>query len=181
MPVKQNKYFLMLMMIVSVMLASMAAKAQTEIEMSCRAKAKEVALQAYEGCVTETRATRLQEIRDGYKSEMADVKAKYDRMMQEISPSSEAPAEKPGAKSGGKAAPTRSVQNKGAAKNYVPETPVIGMAKKLPAKQNNNGPARPMNSVDEIPQAVVVPRSASETVTLPESGDLSKQDTSGFM
>lgn len=181
----QNHFFLVVMMMVSILLASMASKAETETEVTCRAKAKEVALQTYQNCASDNRVSRLKEIRDGYKNELAEVKAKYDRMLKEMGPSgtttpqaqSPMPIKAPRVAKTPRMTMTPSVPNRiGRA-----ERPVSGVARKLPAKQNDNGPALPIQSLSDSDSMV------TSSMPLPEesqptsmSMDSSPQDETGF-
>lgn len=147
-------------MLASYLLAAQTARAQNDIELSCRAKAKEVAVEAYTGCVSEGRKARLSDIRSNYKAEVASVKAKYDQMLKEMAPPTSAAAP---------AAPVKKAKaaaNKPAAKPGRAETPVSGVAKTLPAKQNDNGPALPMGY--ESDEATVMTSDSAEITPDPE-------------
>lgn len=163
---KSNQgYFTFLMMIVSVLLASMAARAQSPIEVTCRAKAKEAALQIYQGCMTDSRAAQIQSLREGYRSELATVKAKYEGMLKEL-----------------KVKDTKQVSQQKAiqapARIGQPETPVKGVAKTLPPKRFDNGPALPVQSSTEDLTAVATPPVEMAGVNDPDLAEL--EDGSGF-
>jgi hypothetical protein len=169
---KQSKLFAGAMLVVSLMLASMASKAQNSIELSCRAKAKEVAIQAYDGCVTEARTTKLIEIRDGYKSEMSEVKSKYDRMLKELK--GEAPAAPAASKASTgamNAAPAKKAAKTAKATKILPakagraERPTAGIAQKLPAKMNDNGPALPIQNISEEMPVIAATSAATSADT----------------
>jgi hypothetical protein len=137
-------------MAASYLLAAQTVRAQSDIELSCRAKAKEVAVEAYTGCVSEGRKARLSEIRTSYKAEVASVKAKYDQMLKDMG-TPNASAKAAPAKKAKAAAPTRMGRA---------EKPTTGVAKSLPAKQNDNGPALPLTG--ESDEQAVVTVDASE-------------------
>lgn len=143
-------------MLASYLLAAQTARAQNDIELSCRAKAKEVAVDAYTGCVSEGRKARLNDIRSNYKAEVASVKAKYDQMLKDMAP--------PGSTTSAptKAAPVKKAKASSAAKPGRAEKPVTGVAKSLPAKQNDNGPALPMG-YESDEQAVMTSESTEIT------------------
>lgn len=148
---------LSLSFLVLISLAATQALAQAPYELTCRNKAKEIAVTTYQTCVTENKAARLKEIREGYKSELEAVKAKYDGMLSELN----------GGKStteGAKKAAAKPTQ-KGAAMKRA-EKPTPGIARQLPTKANDNGPALPLQQdQDEETTSVVL---KTETETEPE-------------
>jgi hypothetical protein len=72
--------------ILTVTLLGLTAQAQQQssMELSCRAKAKEVAAQTYSSCVTDARNTQIDQIRKDYQKQLTDLKAKYDRELKKI-------------------------------------------------------------------------------------------------
>src|SRR5437868_10258512 len=60
------------------------AQQQSSSELTCRAKAKEIAAQTYSGCVTEARNTQIDQIRRDYQKQLTDLKAKYDRELKKV-------------------------------------------------------------------------------------------------
>lgn len=138
-------------MAASYLLAAQTVRAQSDIELTCRSKAKEVAVETYTGCVSEGRKARLSEIRSNYKAEVATVKAKYDQMLKDMSASGSAKAA-PAKKAKAATAPARTGRA---------EKPTAGVARSLPAKQNDNGPALPI-ATESDEQAVVTMDSSSE-------------------
>ncbi|HRO68597.1 MAG TPA: hypothetical protein PL182_13580, partial [Pseudobdellovibrionaceae bacterium] len=160
-----QKYFAFVMMVLSVMLASMAARAQNEMDLSCRAKAKETALEIYQGCMTESRALKIKTIRDGYRSEMASVKAKYESMLKDMKGTEAA------AKAATAPTPTTVTKAAPALKAVRParaEQPVSGIAKTLPAKQFDNGPALPIQNATSDLTVVPTPEVEMAGVTNPD-------------
>ena len=122
--------------------------AETEIELTCRAKAKEIAVETYNGCVTDARQSRIQEIREEYKTKLAEMKNHYDTELKKIA----------GGKTGkGTKAekPAKAEKAVPAARSVRAEKPTQGVVKALPAKQNDNGPALPVQTVSEEPSKVV--------------------------
>lgn len=61
-----------------------AAKAEGTIEVSCRAQAKEIAVQTYQNCVTQARTQRIQEIRKEYQAKLSDLKSTYDQELKSV-------------------------------------------------------------------------------------------------
>ncbi len=57
----------------------------SSLELTCRAKAKEIATHTYSGCVTEARNTQVDQIRKDYQKQLTDLKAKYDRELKKVS------------------------------------------------------------------------------------------------
>ena len=64
--------------------------AQSSVELTCRAQAKELALQTYSSCVTEARNNRVEEIRKNYQKELAELKSKYDKELKKMGGSASA-------------------------------------------------------------------------------------------
>lgn len=152
---KQNYFFPLLMLALSLVLAEKAAHAAGgPIDVMCRNKAKELAVQTYQTCVTEERASRLTDLKSRYKARMSEVKDEFQRELNEINgktPQATAtePAKAPTAvKPAAKAKPVRAGRA---------EKPVTGVAKSLPAKQNDNGPALSMDAEPEVQTVVAAP------------------------
>ena len=165
---KQN-FFRLFMLVLSVLLADKAARAsEGVIEVMCRNKAKEVALSAYQGCVTEEKTTRLNDIKKRYKDRMAEVKSQFQKELDEMnSKKSASAAAKP--ESASKAISKDLSSSK-------PDKPVKGLAKTLPSKKGAIVPAQPIKVDMDDQQAVVATspvisedsdHSAVETVSEP--------------
>ena len=165
--VKNNIPFTVAMLILSLIFAAKAARAaESSGDLQCRSKAKEVALQTYQGCVSE-KTTRLKDLKQRYKERMAELKAEFQTQLDEINGKSTAPkaAVKPATKSEAQSQ-TKTGAKTAALKraSLKAEKPVSGVAKALPAKQNDNGPALPIQQqAANDDQAVVnlVPESAT--------------------
>lgn len=65
-------------------LFSANAFTQTSAEVTCRAQAKEAAVQTYSTCITEARNNKVDEIRKNYQKELTDLKAKYDKELKKM-------------------------------------------------------------------------------------------------
>jgi hypothetical protein len=63
---------------------AVSAHAQNSSELTCRSKAKEIAAQTYNSCVTEARNTQIDQIRKEYQKQLADLKAKYDKELKKV-------------------------------------------------------------------------------------------------
>lgn len=114
--------------------------AENAIEAMCKGKAKEVAVETYKSCVTENKQAEISRIRKDYQQKLSELKEYYNKELKKLS----------GEKNQGTAQttplPTPSVVRK-----QAPEKPVVGIAKKLPTKQQDNGPALPVdNETQEI-------------------------------
>lgn len=155
------------MLVISLVLANKAARAQGSIELMCRNKAKEIAFQTYNGCVTEEKATRLNDLKERYKSRMSEVKDEFQRELDDINgkKTPEAPAAKPAAK-----APAKTSAK--AAKPGRAEKPAAGVATTLPSKQNDNGPAQ-LIQTDTQDQAVITMKPATDEMSEPEIVEVS--------
>lgn len=60
------------------------ALTQTSAELTCRAQAKELAMQTYSTCITQARNQQVEKIRKNYKKELSDLKSKYDNELKKI-------------------------------------------------------------------------------------------------
>lgn len=135
---------------------SLSALPQTSAELTCRAQAKEVALQTYSSCITEARNSQVDEIRKNYQKELSDLKAKYDQELKKMGSGS--------AKKGRNTAPTAKVQ----------KAPVAakGIAKQLPGKAPvASDDAMPVQTVSEGTKVVAVGTEESSDALEKEAAD----------
>ncbi|MGZ3769607.1 MAG: hypothetical protein ACXVCP_18525 [Bdellovibrio sp.] len=58
--------------------------AQSSTELSCRAQAKELAMQTYSSCMTQARNHQVEDIRKNYQKELSALKNKYDHKIKQI-------------------------------------------------------------------------------------------------
>lgn len=72
--------FLLVLLAVRVSFASMDS-----IDSECRVQAKESAITAYQSCVKENRAQKIEEIRKEYQSKLQELKSYYDGEMKKMS------------------------------------------------------------------------------------------------
>lgn len=68
----------------SVSNSSMAATG-TSFELMCRNKAKEIAAETYNTCVTENKQSQIKEVRNEYETELAALKKRMDAKLKKIS------------------------------------------------------------------------------------------------
>ena len=163
-----------LMMVLSLILATKAAKAQTEV--MCRKKAKEVAVVAFDDCMEDQKKVqaKARELQETYKSEAEQLKLKYDKMIKDLQNSGVsstaieplkplAPLSGPSKVVKTPTAPARSAalpkslpakKSVSSAKPLRVERPTKGVARALPKKMNDNGPALRMQQV--APENAVV-------------------------
>lgn len=101
-------------------LSSVVLAQSKSAELTCRAKAKEIAVQTYADCITTSKNAQIESVRTDYQSELAALKAKYDKKLKDISGDN-----------------TAAPQKKSKAKlNVTPApVPVKGIAKQLPKKE----------------------------------------------
>lgn len=170
----KNIPFTISMMVISLMLAGKMARAQGSVEVMCRSKAKEIALQTYQNCVTEEKTSRLQDLKSRYKARMSEVKDEFQRELDEIN-GKQAAAKAPKKTTKAVKPAVKAVKTSKAARA---EQPVAGIATTLPAKQNDNGPAEPVQT-DSGEQAVIASAPtatpAEETVPDAEIIEMSEQ------
>ena len=127
---------------IGMILFSANAFTQTSYELTCRAKAKEIAANTYSSCVTEARNTQVEQIRSSYQKELAALKNKYDRELKKMN-GGHATAKN------GKSVKTLGTQD------IQPSTPVKGVAKTLPTKAPQSE-AAPVQAVSEGAKVVAV-------------------------
>ncbi|XGC79513.1 hypothetical protein ACES2L_09255 [Bdellovibrio bacteriovorus] len=120
----------------STILFSVSAISQTSAEVTCRAQAKEAAVQTYSSCITTARANQVEEIRKNYKEELAALKAKYDKELKKMS---------------GTAKTEKSVVRTSQAPR-----PVKGIAKSLPSKSPSTVEVQEVETVSESNKVVAV-------------------------
>lgn len=125
----------------SVILFSANGFSQTSssAEVMCRGQAKEIAMQTYSSCITQARATQVEDIRKNYQKELADLKTKYDQELKRLN-GKVAEANKKGPKV---AAPAPVA----VAKPLKSAQPVKGVAKQLPAKNAQSAETLPVQTV----------------------------------
>jgi hypothetical protein len=127
-----------------------AGAQQSSMELTCRAKAKEIAAQTYSSCVTEARNTQIDQIRKDYQKQLNDLKAKYDRELKKVGGKSlnTQPASAPKA-----TPPVAANVSTGAAPK-----PTKGIAKTLPTRKEMK------------PAAPTTPEVKEDVVATPDSG-----------
>jgi len=112
-------------------------------EVTCRAQAKEQAVQIYSSCITEVRSAQVEHIRAEYQKELAALKNKYDSELKKV-----AGAKKVSKAQLAKEAKAAIKANKGT------------VAQTLPEKTNRNE-ATPVQSVSD--ETKVVPADSPTT------------------
>lgn len=116
---------------------------QTSYELTCRAKAKEIAAQTYSSCVTEARNTQVEEIRTNYQKELMALKSKYDKELKKM-----------GGGSSKKSAKSTPVNTEAQTAPVV--LPTKGIAKQLPARNVHSSEAAPVQTVSEGAKVIAV-------------------------
>jgi hypothetical protein len=132
---------------------------QTSYELQCKSQAKEVALQTYQTCVTENRQQQIDSLRKEYQAKLNELKEHYNRELKKAA-GKETDANAPSAQPApANPLPTKDTDSQGTitlkpAKKSLPavkmgkaEKPLKGIAKNLPSKKFNNGPALPTQNV----------------------------------
>jgi ribosomal protein L44E len=72
------------LLILALSFLSMNAFAETASDLTCKAQAKEIAVQTYSNCITQARNSEIEQIRKNYKEELASLKSKYDREIKKM-------------------------------------------------------------------------------------------------
>lgn len=128
------------LILVSLFFVPSITRAEASIEAMCKVKAKEVAIETYKGCVTENKQAEISKIRTDYQHKLSELKEYYNKKLKKISGEKQISDDSNKTKSTPLASPTSS-PSPSALKKQVPEKPTQGIAKKLPSKQQDNGPA----------------------------------------
>ena len=146
------------------MVFGVKAFGQTSQELTCKAQAKEVALQTYQGCVTEARKEQMDTLRKEYSAKLSELKEHYNKELKKA-------AGKEGVKEANEDANSSeegTIQLKPAKKaaktslNMKMEKGTKGLARMLPKKQSKTMAAMPVSTVSE--DVKVVP--AEETTSI---------------
>lgn len=126
--------------------------AQNSIELSCRSQAKELAVQTYQGCVTQARAQKIEEIRSEYQSKLTELKSYYDHELKSISsPNNSSDSVAP------------------AVRGKKPEAAVSKANKKLKASSQKSGNSKKIENQNRLPEKQV----ASKTLPVQQAPDSS--------
>lgn len=64
---------------------ALTSMAQTSAEVMCRNKAKEIAAETYQTCVTEAKQGQIEQIRKEYQQRLNDLKNHYDKELKKVS------------------------------------------------------------------------------------------------
>lgn len=138
-------FYFMNALIVSI-LTSLAvhASAQSSGELSCRSKAKEIAVQTYSSCMTEARNTQIEDLRRSYKEDLANLKNKYEQEMKKM-----------GATNGGGKTASKKKSSAPTVKEMNASKPTKGIARSLPTKKASGG-ALPIHNVSDETKVVAV-------------------------
>lgn len=130
---------------------------QTSYELQCKAQAKEIALQTYQTCVTENRQQQIDTLRKEYQQKLMELKEHYNQELKKAAgkETSVKPNEARPLDTEETTIKMKPAKKTSAAKMGKAEKPVKGIAKNLPRKQNNNGPALSTTVIHE--ETPVVP------------------------
>ncbi|MFZ4404941.1 MAG: hypothetical protein ACOYOK_12630 [Pseudobdellovibrionaceae bacterium] len=137
--------FFILLLFITLISKVTHAQESSSIENTCRSKAKEIAVQTYSNCVTESKNQRIEQIRQGYKQELQQLKEKYDRELKNLS----------GSKIDN-TAPEMTAKLVKNPKGKLSTKNKNNVAKQLPAKITGNE-ALPVQNVDEQVTVTVAP------------------------
>lgn len=64
--------------------APVQVRSSAEIENSCKAKSKEIALETYRGCVTDAKTAQIEQIRRQYKVKLLALKSYYEGELKKM-------------------------------------------------------------------------------------------------
>ena len=146
------------------MVFGVKAFGQTSQELTCKAQAKEVALQTYQGCVTEARKGQMDTLRKEYSAKLSELKEHYNKELKKAA-GKEAAKDTNEESNSSEEGNIQLKPTKKAAKtsmNMKMEKSTKGLARMLPKKQSKTVAALPVNTVSE--DVKVVP--AEETTSI---------------
>ena len=151
---------------VTTLFANFALGQTNAAEVTCRAQAKEMALQSYSSCITQARNQQVEQIRSDYQKELAALKAKYDKELKGLSKQKEAKAANgvTGAGTGAAVVPATNAAPKKTAKaikanKAVAAKPAVKPAAAAPAVAAETAPA----ALPAATEAVATPAAAAPT------------------
>jgi ribosomal protein L44E len=128
-------------LIIALTFFARSAYAESAAELTCKAQAKEIAVQTYSSCITESRNSQIEQIRKSYKEELANLKSKYDRELKKMgSTATKATApNKTTATKGKRSAPTvqeitETIEAPKASKGIARQLPTRRVTRELPLK-----------------------------------------------
>ena len=81
----QSKIFVILSAALCMPLAAKAAGEYSSQELSCRAKAKEVAAESYRGCVSEYKNAEIERLHKNYQKKLKALKDNYEKEVETLS------------------------------------------------------------------------------------------------
>ncbi len=147
-----------------VLVFGVKAFGQTSQELSCKAQAKEIALQTYQGCVTEARKEQIDSLRKEYSAKLGELKEHYNKELKRAAgkEASKEATEESSSEEG-------TIQLKTIKKpakttmNMKFEKGTKGLARMLPKKQSRTSPALPVNTVNEEIKVIPADDSGVET------------------
>jgi hypothetical protein len=152
---------------VTVLFSANAFSQSNSSEIMCRGQAKEIAMQTYTSCITQARATQVEEVRKNYQKELSDLKNKYDAELKRIGNNANKSIPKATKNA---AAPTA------APKSVKAAEPVKGIAKKLPAKNAESSQTLPVQTVSEGTKVVAVAQDQSAASMDPIESEAAQAD-----
>jgi hypothetical protein len=85
--IKPNKRAFMKNILVAILMISFGRLAFTQeasYELTCRAKAKEIAAETYKNCVTENKSAQLEQIKKEYQQKLKALKDDYEKELQRL-------------------------------------------------------------------------------------------------
>jgi len=77
--------------VLSLPIIALSATEYSSQELSCRAKAKEVAAEAYRGCVTEFKSAEIERLHKNYQKKLKALKDNYEKEVETLSGEPNAP------------------------------------------------------------------------------------------
>jgi hypothetical protein len=147
--------------------SSSSAPQSSSGELTCRAKAKEIATQTYSSCVTDTRAAQIDQIRQDYQKQLMDLKLRYDKELKKVGGKDISAAPRDALKDSEKTVTSTDIttstkkalkeKKSKTAAGYRPKA-TKGIAKSLPTRKESTSQAAPVNQENSDNTTVVTPQ-----------------------
>ena len=140
------------------------AYGQTSQELSCKAQAKEVALQTYQSCVTEARKDQIDSLRKEYSAKLSELKEHYNNELRKAA--GKEAAKEASEESNSEEATIQLKPSKKPAKtsqNLKAKKVSKSLARVLPKKQSMTTAALPVSNITEDMKVVAAEENGIET------------------
>ena len=137
-----------LLTLVTLISTSGFAQEMSTPDNQCRIQAKEIALKTYQSCITETRAVKIEQIRQEYQEKIAELKKQYEAQILELKTASAASSsnlvpssESSSAETSGDVSTSKGTTPSPEMESSAPSTEATGSTETLPTMLLDESPA----------------------------------------